>query len=538
MHTMMRTPLTLVAVLERAGKYFGNVEVLSRLPDRSIHRSTWGGVYERARRLAECLLSAGIRKGDRVATLMWNHHIHLEAHYGIPVMGGILHALNLRLHPDEIAWIANHAQDRFLIVDDVLLPVLEKFKAKVKFERIFVVPHCGQVVSGGYENYEEWLKQASGDFKYPNIGEDDGAAMCYTSGTTGNPKGVVYSHRSEVLHSLVQAMPDCVGMSQHDVILLGSPMFHANGWGSPYTTALVGAKFILPGPHLDPESLLELITQEKVTISCAVPSVWVPILAALDKRGADWRPAKDLRILCGGTAPPEVLMRGLDRHGFHLIHAWGMTETSPLGSTMHLKPEMLLWPEDRQYAQRCKQGWPSPLIELRVVNEHGVAPWDSQTMGELEVRGPWVAASYYNAPGTENRWNTEGWFRTGDVATIDRDGCIKLVDRSKDMIKSGGEWISSVDLENVLMGHPAVREAGVVGVRHAKWQERPLAVVVLKEGISATAQELREFLEKKFAKWQVPDDFIFVNELPHTSTGKLFKSELRKKYAEWRWTEA
>ena len=538
MHTMMKTPLTLLAVLERAGKYFGNVEVVSRLPDRSIHRTTWGGVYERALRLAECLQSAGIRKGDRVATLMWNHHIHLEAHYGIPAMGGILHALNLRLHPDEIAWIANHAQDRFLIVDDVLLPVLEKFKTKVNFERIFVVSHCGQPLSGEYESYEDWIKQASGDFQYPEISEDDGAAMCYTSGTTGNPKGVIYSHRSEVLHSLVQAMPDCVGMSQHDVVLLGSPMFHANGWGFPFSAAMVGLKFILPGPHLDPESLLELITQERVTISCAVPSVWVPILAALDKRGADWRPAKDIRILCGGTAPPEALMRGLDRHGFHLIHAWGMTETSPLGSTMHLKPEMLTWPEDRQYAQRCKQGWPSPLIDLRVVNDHGVAPWDGHAMGELEVRGPWVAASYYEGPGTENRWSKDGWFRTGDVATIDPDGCIKLVDRSKDMIKSGGEWISSVDVENALMGHPAVREAGVVGVRHAKWQERPLAVVVLKENASATPQQLKEFLEQKFAKWQVPDDFVFVTELPHTSTGKLFKSELRKKYAEWKWTKA
>ncbi|MGE5323529.1 MAG: long-chain fatty acid--CoA ligase [Actinomycetota bacterium] len=538
MQTMMNTPLTLVSVLERVEKYFGNVEVISRLPDRSIHRTTWRGVYQRARRLAECLQSAGIRKGDRVATLMWNHHTHLEIHYGVPAMGGILHALNLRLHPDEIAWIANHAQDRLLIVDDVLLPVLDKFKAKVKFERIFVVPHCGQPVSPDYENYEDWLKQASGKFKYPDISENDGAAMCYTSGTTGNPKGVIYSHRSEVLHSLVQALPDCCGLSQHDVALLGSPMFHANGWGLPYTAALVGAKFVLPGPHLDADSLLELIDKEGVTMSCAVPTVWLPVLAALEKRGPGWRPAHDIRILCGGTAPPEALMRGLDRHGFHLIHAWGMTETSPLGTTMRLKPEMLNWPEERQYAQRCKQGWPSPLVDVRVVNDKGEAPWDGQTMGELEVRGPWVAESYFNSPGTESRWSEDGWFRTGDVATIDPDGCVKLVDRSKDMIKSGGEWISSVDVENALMGHPAVKEAGVVGVRHLKWQERPLAVVVLKEGARANADELREFLAGKFAKWQLPDDVVFVNELPHTSTGKLLKSELRKRYAEWQWKEA
>ena len=538
MQTMMNTPLTLVSVLERVEKYFGNVEVVSRLPDRSIHRTNWGAVSQRARRLAECLQSAGIKKGDRVATLMWNHHAHLEIHFGVPVMGGILHALNLRLHPDEIAWIANHAQDRFLIVDDVLLPVLDKFKAKVKFERIFVVPHCGQPVPSEYENYEGWLKQASGKFEYPEIDENDGAAMCYTSGTTGNPKGVVYSHRSQLLHSMAQALPDCCALSQYDVALLGSPMFHANGWGLAYTTALVGAKFVLPGPHLDADSLLELIDKEAVTMSCAVPTVWLPVLAALEKRGPDWRPARDIRILCGGTAPPEALMRGLDRHGFHLIHAWGMTETSPLGTTMQLKPEMLNWPEEKQYAQRCKQGWPSPLIDIRVVNDQGEAPWDGQTMGELEVRGPWVASSYFNSPGTENRWSEDGWFRTGDVATIDPDGCVKLVDRSKDMIKSGGEWISSVDVENALMGHPAVKEAGVVGVRHLKWQERPLAVVVLKEGAKATADELRGFLARKFAKWQLPDDVVFVHELPHTSTGKLLKSELRKRYAEWQWKEA
>ena len=516
MHTMMNTPLTLVSVLERVGRYFGQVELVSRLPNRSIHRTTWGDVYRRAHELANCLQAAGLRKGDRVATLMWNHYVHVEAHYGIPAAGGILHALNLRLHPDEIAWIAGHAQDRFLIVDDVLLPVLEKFKSKANFERIFVVPHCQQPVNPDFENYEEWLKQAQGSFEYPQISEDDGAVMCYTSGTTGNPKGVIYSHRSEVLHSLAQALPDCCALSQNDVVLIGSPMFHANGWGLPYSTALVGAKLVLPGPHLDADSLVEMIDNERVTMSCAVPTVWLSVLPVLEKRGPDWRPARDVRILCGGTAPPEALMRSLDRHGFHLIHAWGMTETSPLGTTMRLKPEMLTWPSERQYAQRCKQGWPSPLIDIRITNEHGEAPWDGQSMGELEVRGPWVAASYFNAPGTENRWSEDGWFRTGDVATIDPDGCIKLVDRSKDMIKSGGEWISSVDLENALMGHPAVKEAAVVGVPHAKWQERPLAAVVLKENASATADELRAFLATRFAKWQLPDDFVFVNELPHT----------------------
>jgi fatty-acyl-CoA synthase len=534
MHTMMNYPLTLTSIFERMGAYFSGVEVVSRLPDRSIQRTTWGCVYQRARRLAECLRAAGLKKGERVATLMWNHYVHLEAHFGVTAAGGVLHALNLRLHPDELAYIANHAQDRFLIVDDVLLPVLDKFKARVKFERIFVVPHCGQAVAG-YENYEDWLKQSAGKFEYPPIHEDDGAAMCYTSGTTGNPKGVMYSHRSQVLHSMAQALPDCCGLSQYDVALLASPMFHANGWGVPFTAAMVGAKLVLPGPHIDADSLMDLIEREGVTMSCAVPTVWLPVLALLDQRGLNWKPKHDIRILCGGTAPPESLMRGFERHGFSLIHAWGMTETSPLGTTMRLKPAMLDWPEDEQYAERCKQGWPSPLLELRVVGDQGIAPWDGKTMGELEIRGPWVAASYFNAPGTENRWTHDGFFRTGDVAIVDPDGCIRLVDRSKDMIKSGGEWISSVDVENTLMGHPAVREAGVVGVPHPKWQERPLAVVVLKDGTTATPDELREFLGAKFAKWQLPDDFVFVPDLPHTSTGKLLKTELRSRYKEWKW---
>jgi fatty-acyl-CoA synthase len=534
-HTMMDYPLTLTALLERAGRYSAGVEIVSRLPDRSLHRYTWGQLHQRALRLAECLHSVGLKKGERVATLMWNHYAHLEGYFGITAAGGVLHPLNLRLHPDEIAWIANHAQDRFLIVDDVLLPVLEKFCAKVKFERIFVVRHPGPPVQHGYADYEEWLKGASGNFTLPSLSENDGASMCYTSGTTGSPKGVLYSHRSQVLHSMSQAMADSCAFSQHDVVMLASPMFHANGWGFSFTAAMVGAKYVLPGPHLDPESILELIEREGVTMTCAVPTVWLGVLQTLEKRGANWKPPRDVRILCGGTAPPESLIRNLDRHGFHIIHSWGMTETSPQATASRLPPAALLLPEDAQYAFRSKQGWPVPFVDVRIRNEKGDAPCDGQTMGELEVRGPWVAASYYNAPDTRDRWTADGWFRTGDVATIDPDGCIKLVDRSKDLVKSGGEWISSVDLENTLMSHPAVREAGVVAVQHPRWQERPLAVVALKEGAQVTAEELRTFLAAKFAKWQMPDDFVFVNDLPHTSTGKLLKTELRKRYAEWKW---
>src|SRR5882724_4896626 len=306
-HTMMDYPLTLTALLERAGRYAAGVEIVSRLPDRSIHRSNWGQVHDRALRLAECLQSIGLKKGERVATLMWNHHVHLECYFGVPAAGGVLHPLNLRLHPDEITFIANHAQDRFLIVDDVLLPVLEKFAAKVKFERIFVVRHPGVRHPGPpaqhpYEDYESWLGQASGNFKVPEISEQDGATMCYTSGTTGNPKAVLYSHRALVLHSMAQAMADSCAFSQHDAALLASPMFHANGWGFSFTTAMVGSKFVLPGPQVDPDSLLDLIDRENVSITCAVPTVWMGVLAELEKRGPTWKPKRDVRILCGGTA--------------------------------------------------------------------------------------------------------------------------------------------------------------------------------------------------------------------------------------------
>ena len=534
-HTMMDYPLTLTALLERAGRYATNVEIVSRLPDRSLHRYSWGELHQRALQLAECLHSIGLKKGDRVATLMWNHYAHLECYFGIPAAGGVLHPLNLRLHPDEIAWIANHAQDRFLIVDDVLLPVLEKFVDKVKFEHIFVVRHPGNSAQHSYTDYEDWLNRAGGNFNLPAINENDGASMCYTSGTTGSPKGVLYSHRSQVLHSMSQAMADSCAFSQHDVVMLASPMFHANGWGFSFSAAMVGAKYVLPGPHLDAESLLELIEREGVTMTCAVPTVWLGMLQALEKR-PNWKPARDIRILCGGTAPPESLIRNLDRRGFHLIHSWGMTETSPQATASRLPPAALDLSEDEQYAFRAKQGWPLPFVDVRICNEQGIAACDGKTMGELEVRGPWVAGSYFNASETADRWTSDGWFRTGDVATIDPDGCIKLVDRSKDLVKSGGEWISSVDLENTLMSHPAVREAGVVAVSHPKWQERPLAVVALKDGAQVTAEELRAFLSAKFAKWQMPDDFVFVNDLPHTSTGKLLKTELRKRYANWKWS--
>jgi fatty-acyl-CoA synthase len=533
--TMMDFPLTVQPILERAGKLFSAVEIVSRLPDRSLKRTTYREIYRRSRKLARALELAGMARGDRVATLMWNHSVHLEAYLGVPVSGGVLHTLNLRLHPDELAYIANHARDRYLIIDDVLLPVYESFRAKVNFERIFVVPFSGEKIPREHENYEDFLSAAEDEFVYPLLEENEAAAMCFTSGTTGKPKGVVYSHRAVVLHSLAQSLTDCFGISHNDVLLPASSMFHANGWGLPFTATMAGAKLVLPGPCVDAESLLELIEREKVTLACAVPTVWFGVLDALEKAPERWKMSNPVRIICGGSAVPESLLRGLDRFGFHITHLWGMTETAPLATTGIIKSTLAHCTDDEKYKIRSKQGISAPFVELRVMGEKNEAPWDGTTSGELEVRGPWIAASYFEAPETADRWSADGWFRTGDVATIDEEGYVKILDRSKDLIKSGGEWISSVDLENALMCHPGVREAAVIGVPHPKWQERPLAVIVVKEGVSLQPEELRKFLAEKFAKWQLPDAFIFAAEIPHTSVGKLLKSKLREQYANWTW---
>jgi fatty-acyl-CoA synthase len=539
--TMMDFPLTLPTILERAGKLFSRVEIVSRKPDKSIARTCYGEFYRRARLLSEALTKLGLQPGDRVASMMWNHSGHLEAFFGVPCAGGILHTLNLRLHPHEIAAIANHAGDRFLLIDDVLLPVYEKFRNDVPFERVIVVPYGCGTVPEGFLNYEEMLAEASGDFHYPPIDENDGAAMCFTSGTTGNSKGVIYSHRALVLHSLAEAGVDSFAVSHHDTVLPVAPMFHANAWGLPYTCVMTGARLILPGPNVDAESVLDLMSQEMVTVACGVPTVWLGVLAALEKNPERWKRASPVRIVCGGTAPPERLMRALDKHGLCILHLWGMTETTPLATVGKLKAHMRGWTPDEQYEVRAKQGWPSPFVELRVMRPDGPggasveAPRDGDTPGELEVRGPWVAASYYNAPDQANRWTADGWFKTGDVATLDDEGIIKIVDRAKDLVKSGGEWISSVDLENALMGHPAVKEACVVGIPHPKWQERPLAAVVLKDGAKSTPEELRDFLAKSFAKWQLPDAFVFIDAIPRTSVGKFKKLALREQFADWKW---
>jgi fatty-acyl-CoA synthase len=532
-HTMMRVPLTLPHFLERAARLFGKVEIVSRMPDRSLHRYTYADFYRRARRLAEALQRAGLRPGDRVATLMWNHHAHLEAYFGIPCAGGVLHTLNLRLHPSDIAYIVRHAQDRFLIVDDVLLPLAEHVRSHVSFERVFVVPLTGVVPPPGCESYEDLLASATGAWDYPPLDEEAPVGMCYTSGTTGRPKGVVYSHRSLVLHTLGSALPDALGLSQRDVVCPVVPMFHVNAWGIPFGATLLGCKQVFPGPHLDPASLLDLFQAEEVTVTAGVPTIWLGVLEALRREPDRWK-LKLRTMVVGGSAAPEAMIRAYDQLGLHVLHAWGMTEMSPLGTVSRLKSTLQDLPEDQQYAYRAKQGLPAPLVEVRAVGERGEVPWDGQTMGELQVRGPWVAGSYYGGEDAD-RWTPDGWFRTGDVVTLDPEGYVKIVDRTKDLIKSGGEWISSVDLENALMGHPAVKEAAVVAIPHPKWGERPLAVVVLREGHRASPEELREFLVSRFAKWWLPDAFVFADEIPKTSAGKFQKAKLREQYRNWSW---
>ncbi|WP_229751903.1 long-chain fatty acid--CoA ligase [Marinithermofilum abyssi] len=527
---MMDYPLTLTHILERAGRYNQSVEIVSRMPDRTIHRYTYGDFYERARSLAQSLQQAGLQPGDRVGTLMWNHYVHLEAYFGIPAAGGVLHTLNLRLHPDDLAYIIQHAGDRFLIVDDILLPLLNKVKERIDVERIFVVPLSGQPVPEDLENYEDLVAQPAPDFRYPMIAEDAPAGICYTSGTTGKPKGVVYSHRSLVLHSFASALTDCLGVSRFDTVLPVVPMFHANAWGLPFTCVMTGAKQVFPGPHLDPVSLLKLFEQERVTFTAGVPTIWFGILKQLDKGERRWNLLPNMRMVVGGAAAPESMIRAFDRYQLRVVHAWGMTETTPLGTVSMLKPNLNELSEDEQYAYRAKQGLPVPFVDVRIVNEDGPAPHDGKTMGELQVRGPWIAAGYYRLPEVSDAFTADGWLRTGDIATIDPEGYVRITDRTKDLIKSGGEWISSVELENAIMGHPDVAEAAVVGVPHPKWQERPLAAVVRKEGASLTAEELLSFLAPRFEKWWLPDEVVFVEEIPRTSSGKFLKRQLREQY--------
>ena len=523
--------LTLPAILRRAEQLYGYREIVTRRPDKSFHRHTFADFVSRSKKLAVALKGLGLGDGDRVGTLGWNTYQHLEAYFGVPCSGAVLHTLNPRLHEDDLSYIANHAEDRVMLVDETLVPVFQKFRERTNVEHAVVLSEGGEVPEGMI-SYEELIAGADeGDFEYPEFDERRAAAMCYTSGTTGRPKGALYSHRSTVLHSMMAAMGNTFALSEKDCVLPVVPMFHVNAWGLPFASVLVGAKLMMPGPHLDPASLLEDFEEEGVTFTAGVPTVFLAVLQALDAEPDKHDLSRLRSMVIGGSAVPKGVIESYrERHGIDVVHAWGMTEMSPIGSVAHLTTEMQKLPEEEQLEYKAKQGNPVPFVEVRARGEEGFAPWDGESLGELEVRGPWVASSYYEAPEGADKFTDDGWFKTGDIVTIDGFGFIKIADRSKDLIKSGGEWISSVDLENALMAHPAVSQAAVIAIPHEKWDERPLAAVVLKEGETATEEDLHAHLEKDFAKFWLPDAYEFVESIPMTATGKFQKLKLREQF--------
>ncbi len=535
--TMMQVPLSLNHFLERAGTLFPTNEIVSRLPDKSLVKHNYGQFYDRTRRLAQGLQDLGIRKGDRVATLCWNHHAHLECYFGIPAAGAVMHTLNLRLSADEIAWIANDAQDKILIIDDVLLPLYRQFEHQYSFDKVIVFPFSGAAVPSEFMDYEQWLAgtDASG-FSYAPHAEDDPVSMCYTSGTTGRPKGVVYSHRSTVLHTLVASLGDFWSLRGTDVVMPVTPMFHANSWGIPYGAVMMGVKLVFPGPHLHPDDLLDLMQLEPPTLSLGVPTIWMSLIqtyeAALTTQPGRWQLPAGMRSLVGGAAVPEALIRAFDKHGIWILQGWGMTETSPVCTISYPKAELREAPMDERYRRAAMAGIPVPLVDLRIRNDQGGnADWDGQQVGELQVRGPFITGSYHHVPVQEDKFSADGWLRTGDVASVDSLGFVRITDRTKDLIKSGGEWISSVDLENALMAHPGIAEAAVIAIPDEKWSERPLACVVAKPGHAPQTAELADHLIKMgFAKWQVPDRYEWIAAVPRTSTGKFYKLKLREMF--------
>ena len=524
-------PLTLHHIRRRMGSVSPGAQVTTLTPSGSVRRATFGEVSERIDRLARALSRLGIEQGDRVGTFAWNNQRHFELYFAIPCVGAVLHTLNIRLFEEQLTYIVNHAEDKLIFVDDSLVPVLEKLAPSFQSVTRYVVMGDGDM--GELPNavrYEDLLEDAgAGAFDYPEVDERQAAALCYTSGTTGNPKGVLYSHRSISLHSTGTLMKDSTGLSSADRVLAVVPMFHANAWGLPHGAALAGADLILPDRFLGAEPLAKLIADERPTLMGCVPTIFLDLL-----RYADAHPDVDLSSLsnaaCGGSAVPKQLMKDFEeRHGVRIFQAWGMTETSPVATySRPLEREH----DDAYWDDRAKQGRPLPWVELRLVDdEGGEVPWDGESTGEIEVRGPWIAARYFRDDSGEEKFDA-GWLRTGDIAAVDERGFVQITDRAKDVIKSGGEWISSVELENALMGHPAVREAAVVAVPDERWDERPLACVVLDEGAQASPADLCAFLEDKVARWWLPDEFAFVEEVPKTSVGKFDKKVLRSRLTE------
>lgn len=530
--TMMDFPLTLQHIFERGTRLFPDREIVTGGLG-GMHRYTYGEFGQRVHRLASALNGIGLRPSERVATFSWNHYRHLELYFAVPMQGAVLHTLNIRLFHDQLTYIVNHAADRFIVVDRSLLPIVRQLQPTfTSVEKIIVIDDGGDNDGGDAIDYEQLLSSGAESFDFPRLDENAAAMMCYTSGTTGNPKGVAYSHRAVTLHSFGACVADSLAISERETVMAIVPMFHANAWGLPYACTLVGAKQVFPGNSLQPERVLQLMQDEQVTVGAGVPTIWIGALPLIQSGKYDL--SSITRIVCGGSAAPRGLIAAYDKLGLNILHAWGMTEMTPLGTVSRLRKELTTADPSTQLDFKARQGMPAPGVELRVLDDAGnEAPWDGQTMGELVVRGPWVAASYYNDDRSAASFTSDGWFRTGDIAMIHPNGYIEIADRTKDVIKSGGEWISSVALENALMTHPKVQEAAVIAMPDERWAERPLACVVPRpefRGVLLEA-ELTDYLARQFAKWWLPDRYLIVDELPKTSVGKFDKKAMRQQLA-------
>ena len=537
MGQMMDQPLLISSIIVHADRHYGSNEIVSRRIEGDIHRYTYSDCHKRSRQLANALTTFGVKMGDRVATMAWNGYRHLEAYFAVSGSGAVLHTINPRLHPDHIAYIANHAEDQYLFFDATFLPLIEAAAPMCKTIKGFVLM-CdrdrmpAQCKIPNLLCYEDLINASSDQYEWPLFDENSASSLCYTSGTTGNPKGALYSHRSTLLHSYASISPNALNISARDTVLPVVPMFHVNAWGLPYSAPMVGAKLVLPGSQLDGKSVYDLYEQEKVTFSAGVPTVWLGLLNHVSQNDLTFSTLK--RTIIGGSACPPAMMKTFrDQYGVDVVHAWGMTETSPAGTVSTLQAKHLNMPQEVQQALREKQGTAIFGVDMKIVDDAGKElPWDGKSFGDLYVKGPWIIKAYFKNEGGDVL--RDGWFPTGDVATIDPDGYMQITDRSKDVIKSGGEWIGSIDLENIAMSHPAVQQAACIGVFHPKWDERPLLVVVKKPGMDVTRDQLIQFNEGKIAKWWTPDDVVFVNELPIGATGKVLKNKIREEFKDYK----
>jgi fatty-acyl-CoA synthase len=534
---MMRMPLMISSLIRHADECHGDSEIVSRLPEGGIFRYTYTDAHRRSRQLANALLGFGVGVGDRIGTLAWNTHRHFEIYYGVSGIGAICHTINPRLFPEQIAYIVNHAEDRYIFFDISFIALVEGIAAQCPRVKGWVAL-CGKEHLPATEKvpnliaYEDLISGHSDAFDWPEFDENTASSLCYTSGTTGNPKGVLYSHRSTILHAFTAALPDGLSLSARDTVLPVVPMFHVNAWGLPYAVALTGAKFVMPGGQLDGASLFELFEREQVNVSAGVPTIWLGLLQHLQNNKLKLSTVK--RLVIGGAAAPPAMIRAYDEQfGIAVVHAWGMTEMSPLGTVNTYKLKHLALPAADKDKIRVKQGRALYGVQMKIVDGEGNRlPHDGKAFGDLMVRGPWITSGYFKDEGGDPL--RDGWFPTGDVATLDADGYMQITDRSKDVIKSGGEWISSIDIENLAIAHPAVAEAAVIGTVHPKWDERPLLIVVKKPNANVTRDELLDFMRDKIAKWWLPDDVVFVESLPHTATGKLLKTKLRDDFKSYR----